>query len=319
MHGCSVTKGIKSERECISVTKLAYRLLIEDAGYQSLKLFAQIARYKGLFLVKLTTNSTLTVLEAYKTAKYGEIEEQVIITNDKAHPKGDNLKSSKFCDGLTHDCKVTTSNIKTEDGKKFEFRVVKFYLDENIANDKELTTGIDEFLYRGKMVRKRFVLLATNIPSDVLDAEQIAQLYRARWSVEIAFRMHKGFCGLKKTLTKSKTLSKALVVMSQIVYSLKLMLAQGMEKIVGKTLSPKKTSRYGTRPLNILLSLLESKRKCINSIKLWSEKFSRMEKSRLSYINRIKGKGLSCIIECLRKEPRKLKIKSIDVSTNYAS
>lgn len=62
--------------------------------------------------------------------------------------------------------------------------------------------------------------------------------------------------------------------MSQIVYSLKLMLAQGMEKIVGKTLSPKKTSHYATRTLNILLSQLESKRKYINSIKLWSEKFS---------------------------------------------
>lgn len=62
--------------------------------------------------------------------------------------------------------------------------------------------------------------------------------------------------------------------MSQIVYSLKLMLAQGIEKIVGKTLSPKKTFHYGTRALNILLSLLESKRKYINSIKLWSEKFS---------------------------------------------
>lgn len=57
MHSSCVTKGIKSERDCISVTKLAYRLLIADAGYQSLKLFAQIARYKGLFLVKLTTNS----------------------------------------------------------------------------------------------------------------------------------------------------------------------------------------------------------------------------------------------------------------------
>ena len=259
MYCSSVTKGIKSERECIRVTKLAYRLLIGDPNYQSLKLFAQIARYKGLFLVKLTTNSTLSVLESYKTAKNGEIEKQGIITKDKAHPKVDNLKYSKFCDGSIHDCKVTSSNIKTEDGKKFEFRVVKFYLDENIANDKELTTGIDEFLYRGKMVRKRFVLLATNIPSDVLDAEQIAQLYRARWSAEIAFRMHKGFCGLKKTLTKSKTLSKALVVMSQIVYSLKLMLAQGMEKIVGKTLSPKKTAHYWTRPLNILLSLLNQK------------------------------------------------------------
>lgn len=148
MHGCSVTKGIKSERECISVTKHAYRLLIADAGYQILKLFAQISRYKGLFLVKLTTNSTLTVLDSYKTAKNGEIEKQEIITKGKAHPNGDNLKSSKFCDGLTHDCKATTSNIKTEDGKKFEFRVVKFYLDENIANEKEFTTGIDEFLCR---------------------------------------------------------------------------------------------------------------------------------------------------------------------------
>lgn len=75
------------------------------------------------------------------------------------------------------------------------------------------------------------------------------------------------------------------------------MLAQSMEKIVGKTLSPKKTAHYGTRPLNILLSLLESKRKCINCIKLWSEKFFMYEKSRTSYIKRIKGKGLSCIIE----------------------
>ncbi|MDD6376960.1 MAG: hypothetical protein SPE82_05895 [Succinivibrio sp.] len=39
-------------------------------------------------------------------------------------------------------------------------------------------------------------------------------------------------------------MGKALVVMSQIVYTLKLLLDQGMERITNKVLSPKKTAHY---------------------------------------------------------------------------
>lgn len=42
---------------------------------------------------------------------------------------------------------------------------------------------------------------ATNIPKDTLDAIQIGELYRARWQVEISFRILKGFCSLKKCNT----------------------------------------------------------------------------------------------------------------------
>lgn len=147
----------------------------------------------------------------------------------------------------------------------------------------------------------------------------LAQLYRARWSVETGFRIYKGFSGLKKTLTKNKNLAKALVVMSQIVYTLKLLLAQGMERITSKVLSPKKTAHYGSIVLNEIMSLLTHKRKCLNSIKQWSERFSCWTKSKPSYINRLKGKGLSCIIEVLRKPPINLEGKSNGTSTSCVS
>lgn len=117
---------------------------------------------------------------------------------------------------------------------------MKVYLPDNASAQELQGSGVDTYVEKGKTISKRFVLLATNIPADVADAEQIAQLYRARWRVEIGFRIHKRFCGLKKTLTKNKNLAKALAVMSKIVYTLKLLLAQGMERITSKVLSPKR-------------------------------------------------------------------------------
>ena len=61
------------------------------------------------------------------------------------------------------------------------------------------------------------------------------------------------------------------------------------------------------------------KRMCLNSIKQWSERFSCWTKSKPSYINRLKGKGLSCIIDVLRKPPIKLEGKSIGTSTSCVS
>ena len=107
--------------------------------------------------------------------------------------------------------------------------------------------------------------------------------------------------------------------MSQIVYTLKLLLAQGIDRITGKVLSPKKTAHNGSIALNEILSLLAHKRKCLNSIKQWSEMFSCWTKSKPSYINRLKGKGLSCIIDVLRKTLIKLEGKSIGTSTSCVS
>ena len=42
---------------------------------------------------------------------------------------------------------------------------------------------------------------ATNIEEHLLEAFQIAALYRARWQVEFSFRILKGFCSLKKCIT----------------------------------------------------------------------------------------------------------------------
>lgn len=51
-------------------------------------------------------------------------------------------------------------------------------------------------------------------------------------------------------------MAKALAVMSKIVYTLKLLLAQGMERITSKVLSPKKAANYGSIVLNEIMLLL---------------------------------------------------------------
>lgn len=231
-------------------------MLIADAEYPALKLFRSIEYYHGYYLIKLTTASTLAVTEAYKIEDDGTVTKQDVIEKGKVHRYGDHVCSDKFKDGCTHDFKVATSKVKAlDDISRYDFSVVKGYLPDNASAQELQGSGVDTYVEKGKTISKRFVLLATNIPADVADAEQIAQLYRARWRVEIGFRIHKKFCGLKKTLTKNKNLAKALAVMSKIVYTLKLLLAQGMERITSKVLSPKKAANYGSIVLNEIMLL----------------------------------------------------------------
>lgn len=53
---------------------------------------------------------------------------------------------------------------------------MKVYLPDNASAQELQGSGVDTYVEKGKTISKRFVLLATNIPADVADADQIAQL-----------------------------------------------------------------------------------------------------------------------------------------------
>lgn len=58
----SITSGVAPERKEISMYKLENRLLLADDGYPSNKLFPQIARTNGYYLIKLKSGSALEVV-----------------------------------------------------------------------------------------------------------------------------------------------------------------------------------------------------------------------------------------------------------------
>jgi hypothetical protein len=43
-----------------------------------------------------------------------------------------------------------------------------------------------------------WIFFVTNVPQSMLSLEQVAQLYRVRWQIELVFKLWKSYCGLKQ-------------------------------------------------------------------------------------------------------------------------
>lgn len=301
----SVTSGVKSERDEICVSTLKNKLLIADAGYPANHLFYKIDKNGGYFLIKIRTNSAMQVTSAVRFKSDGTVEKQDVILKDQEHRYGEHLKSPKFCDGCNHDFKVKVRlrEDESKDCVDFSYRVIKLYLSEEELRENDQQVNIETYESRGKTYRRYFVLLATNLPCDAVDLMQLAELYRARWSIEISFRMLKGFCGFKRTLTKDPTLAKALVYVSELVYALKLLFAQQLEKLTQEQLSPKKTFHYMTNAMQSILFSLKATRKALKLLQGLVEVASKWTKSKCSYINRTRGKAMSIIIDKISQPP----------------
>ena len=151
----------------------------------------------------------------------------------------------------------------------------------------------------------KHVYFATNIPKDTLDAIQIGELYRARWQVEISFRILKGFCSLKKCNTRKSGIVQALIYLSQIVYLLKLIIGQQLQKAADTTFSPKKlVNRIKCHFMDIIELALDSAERLKSYIERHLELFKTYTKSAPSFTNRMRGKSIRHIIEVVSKTPR---------------
>lgn len=270
----SITSGVASERKEISLYKLENRLLLADAGYPSKKLFPKIALAKGYYLIKLKSGSALEVVSYNQYNADGTVTEfKNVKTRFNTYYK---IKDKFFNQKCTFDFEVLTAEGSIQ-------RIVAVY---NEALDKH-------------------VYFATNIPKDTLDAIQIGELYRARWQVEISFRILKGFCSLKKCNTRKSGIVQALIYLSQIVYLLKLIIGQQLQKAADTTFSPKKlVNRIKCHFMDIIELALDSAERLKSYIERHLELFKTYTKSAPSFTNRMRGKSIRHIIEVVSKTPR---------------
>lgn len=270
----TITSGVASERAEIDLSLLKDILLMADAGYVSNELFKNIADAGGMFLIKLKSNTALVIDSCIKYNDDGTLTDDVETTNQWDEPYC--LNHKKFKDGHTYDFIVHNKN-----NEEFKYRVVALF----------------------NKAKGSYVYFATNIPQEALDAIQVSELYRSRWQIEISFRILKGFCTLKKISSTKKNLVKAFIYLSQIVYLLKAITGQQLQKMVGQPLSPKKVAKFLNAHLIKLFNLINSAKPIVNYLTKKVKLFARWTKESPSYINRVRGKSMQHIIDVVKQDP----------------
>lgn len=153
------------------------KLLIFDLGYYWAELFKNIEEHGGYFLSRLKQNSNPRVIDGTR--------------------RGRKLKS--YLEQLQG-----TQPIDVE---------VEFYY---YHRPQKQRPGTWKF-FRARVVgvfnteSKKYHLYVTNIPKTVLNAEQIARLYQARWLIELLFRELKSNFRMDEVPSKKKYVVEALV------------------------------------------------------------------------------------------------------------
>jgi IS4 transposase len=137
------------------------KLLLFDLAFFKFQMFARIKENGGYFLSRLKKDSNPLILSVLRTYRGNSIE----LDGKRWKEVRDKIKREV----LDAEIKVTFSR-RAYKGKKsrdsMPFRMVAIYNHE----------------------AKRYHVYITNIPPDALSAEDVAELYRVRWDIEMIFK-----------------------------------------------------------------------------------------------------------------------------------
>ncbi len=137
------------------------KLLLVDLGFFKYQMFARIQENGGYFLTRLKDNSNPLFLSTLRTYRGNAIELEGKRWKDV---KGKMKRSILDAEVEVSFSRRVYRGKRSRDAKSF--RLVAIYNDE----------------------AKRYHVYITNIPLDALCAEDVAELYRVRWDIEMIFK-----------------------------------------------------------------------------------------------------------------------------------
>lgn len=267
-----VTSGTASETANLPLELAFAVLFLCDAGYEDQKLFHAIDENKGFFIIKVNADCMYKVLWQCEINHDGTVSRAVEPTDDDCNPIGVSSKCNK--DKRCRDIIAVTSN-----GQKI--RIARIYNPST----------------------QSYVNFATNIPPEVMDIFQIAELYRARWQVERFFRCYKGFSALSGCRSGYTHIQEAMILVSQLCADLKHIIAVMLETESGCVISHEKMAHSGNTYIQYLIeSLLLGLTGARHFYKVVMSAAESLKGSATGYINRLKGKSLACIAAVIKRE-----------------
>lgn len=287
----SITKGTASERAEIPLAMLKRSLWLADAGYIDFDVFKTIVEQSGYFLVrgKQDMNPLVKSIITYKDGHPDKIEHLAV-------PVPLKQLSKQLDKELTYDMEVTLRN-------GLACRVIRTFVPDINSSKRGVSKK------KKKKPKSGFAYYYTTLPQEHFDVPQVLAIYRSRWTIEICWRAHKSFCGLKAGKVVTLSTVRGLFYLSLTCQAIKTLIAQQMEPYLGgKKLSMLKVAAHtGRVALEAVVHVLT---KCADFDQLdtsarklmWNMK--RRTKRIPSKTNLAKGKGVYCIIEELQRPTR---------------
>lgn len=159
-------------------------LLLFDLGYLSTKFLLEIVKRACYFICRYKFGTSL-YLNSLKTGKLEKLYlGQLLKKHIKIHFE-------------------LNAILKSKEGKQINTRVVFIPVPEQTANLRR-RKAIRNSKKKGHTPNKEALALLdwciflTNVPSDILNIEDIAQLYRLRWQIELSFKVWKSIFAIDR-------------------------------------------------------------------------------------------------------------------------
>lgn len=166
-------------------------LLLFDLGYYSYRLFASIRRNLGFFVSRLKVNGNPLIVANHRPCRGRSVE----------------LVGKRLQEVLPL---LQRESLDVEVEVDFSRRAYAGKASKATERFRVVGTRDDE--------TKEYHVYITNLPVETFDAETVARIYRARWSVELLFKSLKSDLALEDMPSKNPAVVQALLYASIIAW-----------------------------------------------------------------------------------------------------
>jgi IS4 transposase len=202
-------------------------ILLFDLGYFKYEMFSRIRKFGGHFVSRVKTGVNPTIISVLRTHRGQPID----LAGKKLQDVLPRLKREVIDCLVEVEFKVSASRAKKSDGDRFE-----------VYHPKGGTSKIKEtFRLVGVLDEEtgEYHLYITDIMPEQLPAEDVALLYRARWSIEMVFKELKRLYKLDDIPSDKPVVIKSLVMVSMLT----LVVSHRVLNLM-RSLAPEKSERF---------------------------------------------------------------------------
>lgn len=165
----SFTEGVASERDQVCLDNIKDCLIIADRGYISENLFNKLEESNNYFLIRARANSTGSIISA--------------IVDGKEDPKLKDTSVNKFI------ARKSLADFKIKTKNNNELRLIQAPVPTSSKDNKN-----------------NYCRFYTNMPQDIINAANVARLYRLRWTIEIFNKALKQGCNFESINSSNKNI-----------------------------------------------------------------------------------------------------------------
>ena len=209
LKSVKITSERKNDGRVLTVGKwVEDRLLLFDLGYYSYRLFDRIRRNGGYFLTRLKANANPEIVAVHRSWRGASV----------------GLVGKRLQDVLS---RLRRKELDVEIEVRFKHR----------AYAGKRTSALQRYRLVGLQNPDSgcYHLYVTNLPNDRFSAQEVAAIYRARWSVELLFRSLKSDFALDQLPSKKKKIVVALLYASILSWLISRELLLGVRRLYSKS------------------------------------------------------------------------------------